>query len=448
MIKNNYMNRVYQELQTKFGHQTEYLQAIQEFFSAIEPIVDSHPEYESKAILERLVTPERIISFRVPWLDDNGQVHINHGFRVQHSSLLGPYKGGLRFDPSVNESVLKFLAFEQTFKNSLTNLPIGGGKGGADFNPRGKSDNEIMRFCQSFMTELSKYISEKQDVPAGDIGVGHREIGYMLGQYKRLKGVELGPLTGKPVSANGSLARTEATGYGVVYFANEVLKEDQETLKGKKIIISGAGNVAFYAAQKAQQLGGQVIAMSNITGSIYDSEGIDLKIIAEINATNEQNFANYVIKYPHAIFSKESVWSRSIKADIALPCATQNEINGEQAQNIIQNGIRYLIEGANMPSNTDATAIYNQTNDFTWAPGKAANAGGVAVSALEMTQNAMRLKWSFEEVDQELEKIMNKIFLQCKAACQTYHLGNNYAAGADIYAFKNIVELMNIHGII
>lgn len=448
MEKISYVDRVYNNLAARFPHQVEYLQAVREFFDAIRPIVEAHPEYEKLSILERLAGPERIIAFRIPWVDDAGRIHINHGYRVQHSSLLGPYKGGIRFDRSVTVSVMKFLAFEQTFKNSLTNLPLGGAKGGADFDPHDKTDGEIMRFCQSFITELSKYINENEDIPAGDIGVGHREIGYMYGQYKRLKGIELGVMTGKPIAVNGSQVRTEATGFGIIYFTNEVLKEDNETISGKDVIISGTGNVGYHAALKAIEMGARVVAISNITGSIHHPAGIELETIQEINETDGSDLSLYVDKHPDASFSPQSVWSRDIPADIALPCATQNEINGEYARNIVENGVRYLIEGANMPSTSDARDVYDTTEDFTWAPSKAANAGGVAVSALEMSQNAMRMHWTFERVDEELQTIMSNIFQQCLQTCKKYDLGHNYSAGADIYSFLNIVELIKIHGVV
>lgn len=448
MEKVSYVDRVYKNLERRFPHQVEYLQAVREFFDAIEPIVEAHPEYEKLSILERIAGPERIIAFRIPWVDDAGHIHINHGYRVQHSSLLGPYKGGIRFDPSVTVSVMKFLAFEQTFKNSLTNLPLGGAKGGADFDPRNKTDGEIMRFCQSFMTELSKYINENDDVPAGDIGVGHREIGYMYGQYKRLKGIELGVMTGKPIAINGSQARTEATGFGIIYFTNEVLKEDGETIAGKDVIISGTGNVGYHAALKAMEMGARVVAISNITGSVYHPDGIVLETIEEINNTEDSDLSVYVDEHPDATYSTQSVWSREIKADIALPCATQNEIQTEHANQIIKNGVRYLIEGANMPSTSGAIDVYDATEDFTWAPGKAANAGGVAVSALEMSQNAMRMHWTFERVDEELQKIMSQIFQQCLQTCKKYDLGHNYAVAADIYSFLNIVDLIKIQGVV
>ncbi|MCR8968387.1 NADP-specific glutamate dehydrogenase [Facklamia sp. 7083-14-GEN3] len=448
MLKNPYIIRVYNDLQTKFNEQIEYLQAVKEFLSAIEPLVEQDKGLEKEAILERMVTPERIIKFRVPWQDDQGQVHINWGYRIQHSSLLGPYKGGLRFDTPVNESVMKFLAFEQTFKNALTGLPMGGGKGSADFSTRGKSDQEIMRFCQSYMTELAKHINENLDVPAGDIGVGKREIGYMYGQYKRLKGVELGSLTGKPVLANGSLGREEATGYGLIYFLQAMLNEENEEVSQKRFIISGLGNVGLNAIKKVIHLGGLVLAVSNSQGSLYDPQGINIKCLEDILVNHNKDLSIYTQERPHASFSKDSIWSRQIEADIALPCATQNEINAEQARKLIANGVRFLAEGANMPCTSEAIEVFNQSKDFIWAPAKAANAGGVAVSGLEMSQNAMRLKWSFEEVDEKLQTIMSDIFTRCKETCLAFDLGKNYAVAADIAAYQKIVQLIQMHGLV
>ncbi|MDO4432152.1 MAG: NADP-specific glutamate dehydrogenase [Aerococcaceae bacterium] len=447
MTTNAYINRVYADLEKRLGHESEFLQAVKEFFECIEPVVAEHPEYEAQAILERLIEPERIISFRVPWLDDKGNVQVNRGYRVQFSSLVGPYKGGLRFHPTVNQSILKFLGFEQIFKNSLTGLPIGGGKGGSDFDPKGKSDNEVMRFCQSFMTELSKYIGPDLDVPAGDIGVGAREIGYLFGQYKRLRGPEAGVLTGKPIAANGSLGRPEATGYGLVYFVREMLAEVGETISGKKVSISGSGNVAYFAAKKVTELGGIVVSMSDSDNGIYDPNGIDLETIATLKVEGRERISRYLESHPHATHIEGSLWNYDIPADIALPCATQNEINAEQAERLIKNGVRFVAEGANMPSDSDAIKVYKQHNIY-YGPGKAANAGGVAVSALEMSQNSQRLHWTFEQVDQELEQIMKNIFATCLEASNRYNLDHDYAAGADIASFEKIVDLMQIHGLI
>lgn len=447
MTMNAYVHRVYAELEQRFSHEVEFLQAVKEFFECIEPVVEAHPEYEAQAILERLIEPERIISFRVPWVDDKGHVQVNRGYRVQFNSLVGPYKGGLRFHPTVNQSILKFLGFEQIFKNSLTGLPIGGGKGGSDFDPKGKSDNEVMRFCQSFMTELSKHISETLDVPAGDIGVGAREIGYLYGQYKRLCGPEAGVLTGKPLIAGGSLVRPEATGYGLVYFLREMLTEVNESLTGKKVIISGSGNVAYFAARKVEELGGVVVSLSDSTSAIYDPNGIDLDTVKQLKVDGRERIAKYMEFHPEATHIEGSVWNYDIQADVALPCATQNEINGEQAERLARNGVRFVAEGANMPSDADATKTYKKAGIF-YGPGKAANAGGVAVSALEMSQNAQRLRWSFEQVDEQLQGIMRNIFATCLQASARYGKKRDYAAGADIASFETIVELMHIHGVV
>lgn len=443
----SYITKVYETLTAKYPHEKEYLQAVKEFFHAISPVVEAHPEYEQLAILERIVEPERIISFRVPWVDDQGQVQVNRGYRVQFSSLNGPYKGGLRFHPTVNQSILKFLGFEQIFKNMLTGLPIGGGKGGADFDPKGKSDVEVMRFCQSFMTELSKHVGPDVDVPAGDIGVGGREIGYLLGQYKRLQGPMAGVLTGKPVAANGSKGRTEATGYGLVYFLNEMLKEAGQTMTGKKVMISGSGNVAFFAAKKVTELGGIVVTMSDSNHAIFNPNGINLDAIEELKVNGRERISRYQEFDAEAEIVEGSVWDLDVKADIALPCATQNEINQAQAERLVKNEIKMIAEGANMPSDSDAIEVYRE-NKIHYGPGKAANAGGVAVSALEMSQNSMRLKWTSERVDQELQQIMKNIFAQCVKARDTYDLGVDYGAAADIASFEQVAELMMIHGVI
>ena len=449
MFKCSYLNQVYNKVKNQFTDQVEYLQAIQELFKAIEPLVEERADQLQKnAIIERLIHPERIISFRIPWQDDTGQVHVNWGCRVQHSSLLGPYKGGLRFDPTVNESILKFLALEQTFKNALTGLLLGGGKGGADFDPRGKSDSEIMRFCQSFMTELSKYISQDQDVPAGDIGVGKKEIGYLYGQYKRLKGIELGVLTGKPILANGSKGREEATGHGLIYFTQALLKEEGLTLNNMRVIISGTGNVGQHAITKAIEAGARVVAISNIYGSLYDPQGIDLKVFNKLSLDRNIDLSTYCKLRPQSSFEEKSVWDRSIPADLALPCATQNEISTDQAKNLIQNGVRFLVEGANMPSTSEAIQVFQDQPDFIWAPGKAANAGGVAVSGFEMSQNAGRLPWTAQEVDRKLQEMMQSIFQTCQQTCLEYQLGKNYAAAADIVAFNQLIALIEMQGLI
>lgn len=443
----SYVERVYADLAKRLPHESEFLQAVKEFFDRIQPALDAHPEYEKEAVLERMIDPERIISFRVPWVDDKGQIQVNRGYRVQFSSVVGPYKGGLRFHPTVNQSILKFLGFEQIFKNFLTGLPIGGGKGGSDFDPKGKSDAEVMRFCQSFMTELSKHIGPDLDVPAGDIGVGAREIGYMFGQYKRLMGPHAGVLTGKPVISGGSLTRTEATGYGLVYFLLEMLKEVNESIKGKRVIISGSGNVAYYAAQKVEALGGIVVSLSDSQHAIYDANGIDLNTVKTLKVDGRERISRYVESHPEATLIEGSVWDYDIEAEIALPCATQNEINGEQAERLANNGVKFVAEGANMPSNQDATLVYAKRGVY-YAPGKASNAGGVAVSALEMSQNSQRLHWTFEEVDEKLQTIMQNIFETSLKACAQYGLDHDYAAGADIASFEGIADLIILNGVI
>ncbi|MBA5728827.1 NADP-specific glutamate dehydrogenase [Aerococcaceae bacterium INB8] len=444
---NNYMTRVYDKLSKTFEHETEFLQAVKNFLDAIEPVIEKHPEYEDLAILERITEPERIISFRVPWVDDQGKVQVNRGYRVQFNSLNGPYKGGIRFHPSVNQSIMKFLAFEQIFKNDLTGLPIGGGKGGADFDPKGKSDNEVMNFTQSFMTELQKYIGADEDVPAGDIGVGAREIGYMFGQYKRLNAKTPGVLTGKPIPAGGSQGRTEATGYGLIYFLLEMLIEVNESLEGKRVMISGSGNVAYFAAKKAMELGGVVVSLSDSDGAIYAQNGIDLDTVKQIKIDNRGRIKEYIDADSDAEYFEGSLWDHDIKADIALPCATQNEINEEQAQRLVDNGIKFVAEGANMPSHTNAVKVFKE-NKLYYGPGKAANAGGVAVSALEMSQNSQRLRWTTEEVDEKLKVIMKDIFKQALDASNAYDLDHDYAAGADIASFESIAKLMIMNGVV
>lgn len=446
-MANNYISSVYEKLESTYGHETEFLQAVKDFFEAVDPVIEKHPEYEDLAVLERITEPERIISFRVPWVDDQGKVQVNRGYRVQFSSLNGPYKGGLRFHPTVNQSIMKFLAFEQIFKNNLTGLPIGGGKGGSDFDPKGKSDNEVMRFTQSFMTELQKHIGADLDIPAGDIGVGGREIGFLYGQFKRLNSITPGVLTGKPIPAWGSYGRTEATGYGLVYFLLEMLSEVGESIEGKKVIISGSGNVAYFAAQKVIELGGTVVSLSDSSGAIYVEEGIDLDPVKAIKIDSRGRIKEYLETHPDATYFEGSLWDNDIQADIALPCATQNEINKEQAQRLIDNGIKFVAEGANMPSHSEAIKLYKD-NKVYYGPGKAANAGGVAVSALEMSQNSQRLQWSTEEVDGQLKNIMKNIFKQALDASEKYGLDHDYSAGADIASFENIVELLLINGVI
>ncbi|MGX7091978.1 NADP-specific glutamate dehydrogenase [Hutsoniella sourekii] len=442
-----YSQRVYQTLKDKYPEQEDFLGAVEEFFQAIQPVLEAHPEYEDLAILERMVEPERIFIFRVPWLDDEGKVQVNTGYRVQYSSLNGPYKGGIRFHPTVNLSIMKALAFEQTFKNSLTTLPIGGGKGGADFDPKGKSDQEVMKFTQSFVTELQKYIGQDQDVPAGDIGVGGREIGYMMGQYRRLNDAAGGVFTGKPVLAGGSLGRTQATGHGVVYFLNHVLEAAGDSLAGKRVMISGAGNVAYYAAELVEELGGIVVSLSDSTSAVYQPDGLDLNIVKELKIEGRERISRYLEEDPEAKNFEGSLWDQDIQADIALPCATQGEINGDQAQRLVDNGVRYVVEGANLPCNKEAQAVFKEAG-VQRAPAKASNAGGVAVSALEMAQNSMRLAWNADRVEEKLQAIMQSIFDQCLEACKKYDLDQDYVAGADIASFENIAELMKLQGVI
>lgn len=449
---NKYLKNVLNEVKKKNSTEKEYLQAVEEVLLTIEPVIEKHPEYEKTALLERMIEPERIITFRVPYVNDAGQVIVHRGYRVQFSSLIGPYKGGLRFDPTVNQSIMKFLAFEQIFKNALTGLPIGGGKGGSDFDPKGKSDNEVMRFCQSFMTELQRHIGVNIDVPAGDIGVGEREIGYLFGQYKRIKDMyEGGVLTGKGLSYGGSLVRKEATGFGLIYFMREMLDNNRsKSLKGKTVTISGAGNVAIYACQKALEYGAKVVAMSDSKGCIYDKNGIDLELIKEIKEQQRGRIREYLNVHKKAeYFERESedspIWN--IKTDIALPCATQNELTLNSAKKLVSNGLIALGEGANMPCTKDATEYLLQ-NNILIAPAKAANAGGVATSAIEMSQNSMRYYMPFEEVDNKLNTIMINIFNSCKSASEEYNLGNNYVAGANIAAFKKLAEAMLAQGIV
>ncbi|NCC81660.1 MAG: NADP-specific glutamate dehydrogenase [Clostridia bacterium] len=427
--------------------ETEFHQAVEEVLNSLRFVVDENEEeFRKAALLERLVEPERCILFRVPWVDDKGQVQVNKGYRVQFNSAIGPYKGGLRFHPSVNLGIIKFLGFEQTFKNSLTGLPIGGGKGGSDFDPKGKSDREIMAFCQSFMTELFKYVGADTDVPAGDIGVGAREIGYMYGQYKRIKDVYEGVLTGKGLTYGGSLARKEATGFGLIYLLDEMLKENGQDLKGKTVVISGSGNVAIYAAQKVTELGAKVVAMSDSNGYVYDPEGINLCCVKDCKEVRRGRITEYVEENSSAEYhAGRGIWS--VKCDIALPCATQNELTAEDARVLIANGCIAVAEGANMPSTNEAIDIFIN-NKIMFAPGKAANAGGVATSALEMTQNSMRLSWSFEEVDAKLKDIMINIFKKMSDAAKAYGCEGNYVAGANIAGFEKVVASMNAQGIV
>ena len=443
----SYVDEVIETIIEQNPSEPEFHQAVREVMESLRVVIEENEEeYRKNALLERLVNPERQIKFRVPWIDDNGQVQVNTGYRVQFNSAIGPYKGGLRFHPSVNLGIIKFLGFEQIFKNSLTGLPIGGGKGGSDFDPKGKSDREIMAFCQSFMTELCKYIGADTDVPAGDIGVGGREIGFLFGQYKRIRGLYEGVLTGKGLSFGGSLARTEATGYGLLYFTNAMLKANDIDIKGKTIVVSGAGNVATYAIQKAQQLGGNPVTCSDSTGWIYDPEGIDVELLKEIKEVRRERLTAYAEARPSAEYHEgKGVWS--VKCDIALPCATQNELQLEDAKILVENGVLAVAEGANMPTTIEATE-YLQENGVLFAPGKASNAGGVATSALEMSQNSERLSWTFEEVDGRLQTIMETIFANVADAADEYDMGKNYVAGANIAGFKKVVDAMNAQGIV
>lgn len=442
----SYSNSIIESVIKKNPNEPEFIQAVTEVMNSLKLVVDNEPKYQNEALLERIVEPERVIMFRVPWVDDNGKVQVNRGYRVQFNSAIGPYKGGLRFHPSVNLSIIKFLGFEQIFKNSLTGLPIGGGKGGSDFDPKGKSDREIMAFCQSFMTELCKHIGADTDVPAGDIGVGAREIGYMYGQYKRIRNVYEGVLTGKGLTYGGSLARKQATGYGLVYLVDELLKCKGDTLVGKTVTISGAGNVAIYACEKALQLGAKVVTLSDSTGWIYDANGIDLELVKDIKEVRRARLSEYVKTRPEAVYHEgRGVWT--IPCDIALPCATQNELFLEDAKALVANGCKVVAEGANMPTTLDATE-YLQENKIYFVPGKAANAGGVATSALEMTQNSMRLSWTFEEVDEKLQQIMINIFHNIEDAAKEYGIEDNFVAGANIAGFKKVADAMLAQGVV
>ena len=446
-IKNAYLNEVYQGLAKRNGEQKEFLQAVEEVLESLEPVVEAHPEYEKVGLIERLVEPERIIMFRVPWVDDAGKVQVNRGYRVQFNSAIGPYKGGLRFHSSVNLSILKFLGFEQCFKNSLTSLPMGGGKGGSDFDPHGKSDAEVMRFCQSFMTELYRHIGPDTDVPAGDIGVGGREIGYLFGQYKRIRDEYSGILTGKGIPFGGSLARTEATGYGLCYFTKELLADAGKSFEGQRVVISGSGNVATYANQKATQLGGKVIAMSDSNGYIVDENGIDYKVIKEIKEVKRARIKTYLDYVPTAKYVEGSKGIWTVPCDIALPCATQNELQLEGAEALVANGCYAVAEGANMPSTPEAIA-YLQSHGILFAPAKAANAGGVATSGLEMSQNSLRLSWTFEEVDERLHNIMVNIYKNAADAAERYGMKGNLVAGANIAGFEKIASAMMSQGVV
>ncbi len=442
----SYVDSVIEQVKEKNANEPEFIQAVTEVLTSLKPVIDSNPEYEKAALLERLVEPERVIMFRVPWVDDKGEVHVNRGYRVQYNSCIGPYKGGIRLHPSVNLSIIKFLGFEQIFKNSLTTLPMGGGKGGSDFDPKGKSDNEVMRFCQSFMTELCRHIGADTDVPAGDIGTGAREIGYMFGQYKRIRDVWEGVLTGKGLSYGGSLARTEATGYGLVYFVQEYLNCHDDSFEGKTVAVSGSGNVAIYATEKAQQLGAKVVTLSDSTGWIYDPNGIDVDLVKQIKEVERGRISEYAKRREGVEYHDgRGVWS--VKVDIALPCATQNELDLDDAKQLVANGCKIVAEGANMPTTLDATE-YLMENGVVFMPGKASNAGGVATSGLEMSQNSERLSWTFEEVDAKLQSIMKSIYHAADDAAKEYGVEGNYVMGANIAGFKKLADAMMAQGIV
>ncbi len=443
---NAYTSRVLEGLKQRNANESEFLQAATEILESISPVFDKHPEYEQAGLLERFVEPERVVLFRIPWVDDQGKVQVNRGYRVQFNSAIGPYKGGLRFHPSVNLSILKFLGFEQVLKNSLTGLPIGGGKGGSDFDPKGKSDREVMAFCQSLMTELYRHIGADTDVPAGDIGVGGREIGYLYGQYKRITGLYEGVLTGKGLSYGGSLARTQATGYGLCYFVKNMLEANGKTLSGQTVVISGSGNVAIYACEKATQMGAKVVAMSDSNGYVYDKDGIKLDVVKQIKEVERGRIKEYAARVPGAEYHEgcRGIWT--IPCDVALPCATQNELDAEGAKALIANGCFAVGEGANMPSTLEATELFLQ-NGILFAPGKAANAGGVATSALEMSQNSARLSWTFDEVDEKLKGIMANIFAKCAEAAKEYgDKPTNYVIGANIAGFLKVADAMMAQG--
>lgn len=441
------VNEILAQVIKRNPHEPEFHQAVKEVLESLEPVLEKHPEYVEYAVVERIVEPERQIMFRVPWVDDNGKVQVNRGFRFEFNSAIGPYKGGLRFHPSVNASIIKFLGFEQIFKNSLTGLPIGGGKGGSDFDPKGKSDAEIMRFCQSFMTELCRHIGQDTDVPAGDIGVGGREIGFMYGQYKRIKNTYEGVLTGKGMAWGGSLVRTEATGYGLVYFAEEMLKEKNADFKGKTVVVSGSGNVAIYAVEKVHQLGGKVVALSDSSGYIVDQDGIKIDTVKQIKEVDRKRIKEYVAAHASAKYFEgcDNIWS--VACDIALPCATQNELDQQSAQILAAHGCIAVAEGANMPSTPEAVRVFHE-NGVLFGPAKAANAGGVAVSALEMSQNSMRYSWSFAEVDNKLKNIMIDIYKKSSEAAKKYGFEGNLAAGANIAGFVKVADAMVAQGIV
>lgn len=449
MLTNEYLKRVYAEVEKRDGHEPEFLQAVREVFESLELVIDKHPEWEKAGLIERFVEPERVIEFRVPWTDDSGSVHVNRGYRVQYNSAIGPYKGGIRFHPSVNLSVIKFLGFEQILKNSLTTLPMGGGKGGSDFDPKGKSDAEVMRFCQSFMTELYRHIGQFTDTPAGDIGVGGREVAYMFGQYKRIVDrFDGGVITGKGLTFGGSLARTQATGYGLCYYAAEALRHlKNESFEGKTVIVSGSGNVAQYAAEKCTQLGGRVVAMSDSQGYIYDPKGVDLKKLFDIKQKRRARISVYADEVPGAEYHEgcRNIWT--VKCDIALPCASQNEMDAEGAKALIANGAIAVFEGANMPLTPEAIALV-QGSGLLYSPGKASNAGGVATSGLEMSQNSIRMSWSFEEVDEKLHGIMRNIYKACYDASVQCGRPGDLMVGANVAGFLKVAEAMMAQGIV
>ena len=448
MLTNEYIKRVYQQVEKRDGDQPEFLQAVREVFSSLEPVVERHPEYEANGVLERLVEPERAVKFRVAWTDDQGHVQVNRGYRIQFNSAIGPYKGGLRFHPTVTESVIKFLGFEQILKNSLTGLPMGGAKGGSDFDPKGRSDAEVMRFCQAFMTELQRHIGQFTDVPAGDINVGSREIGYLFGQYKRMRDEYSGVLTGKDLTFGGSLARTEATGYGLCYYTQEALQTlRKDSFQGKTVVISGSGNVAIFATEKAQQLGAKVVTASDSNGYVYDPNGIDLDVVKDIKLGHRGRIREYADRVDSAEYHEgcKGVWT--VPCDIALPCATQNEIDEESAKTLVANGCTVVCEGANMPSTPEAIQVY-QDNKVLYGPAKAANAGGVAVSGLEMSQNSLRLQWTFDEVDQRLKDIMTGIFQKSYQASQEYGHEGDLMLGANVAGFTKVADAMVAQGIL
>ena len=441
-----YTEKVLADLKAKNPDQPEFIQAATEVLDALAPVVNNDPKYQKTSLLERLVEPERQIMFRIPWVDDHGQVHVNRGYRVQFNSAIGPYKGGLRFHPTVNLSILKFLGFEQILKNSLTGLPIGGAKGGSDFDPKGKSDMEVMRFCQAFMNELYKYVGADEDVPAGDIGTGAREVGYLYGQYKKLTNRSEGVLTGKGLSFGGSLARTEATGYGLVYITEEMLKDHNKDLKGARVAVSGSGNVAIYAMEKARQLGAKVICCSDSTGYVIDENGIDVEAVKQIKEVDRKRISVYAESHPTATYAEGSVWD-AVTCDVALPCATQNEIHAAQAQRLVDTGCYAVCEGANMPTDAAATEVFLQ-NHILFLPGKASNAGGVATSALEMGQNSIRSSWTFDEVDAKLQGIMVNIYHNMKEACEKYNARDNFVVGANIAGFMKVADAMMAQGVV